>query len=209
MRCQFAEFIYQNNLLQENIISFNSSIEEVEQYNPNLDLKFKHTLPWQNKIEIFKDNKITPKELLKFFQDYKLYNKAYCEFLFETELDSPSGEVFLSEKINKPLKYMYPFVFVGESHSLELVHNLGFKTFDKWWDESYDKVQNSDKRIEQINNLFKELSNWSHEKWSNTLVEMKDILLHNHNLYFKIHTNHLCYTELSAYVDQFVAKNDK
>ena len=209
MRSQFAEFIYQNNLLQDNIISFNSSKEEVEQYNPNLDLKFKDTLPWQNKVETFKDKKVTPKQLIKFFQDYKLYNKAYCEFLFETELDSPSGEVFLSEKLNKPLKYLYPFVFVGEPNSLEIIHNLGFKTFDKWWDESYDKVQYPDKRIEQINNLFKELSNWSHEKWSNTLVEMKDILLHNHNLYFKIHNEHLCYTELSAYIDQFVAKNDK
>jgi len=209
MRCQFAEFVYQNNLLQDNIISFNSSKEEVEQYNPNIDLKFKHTLPWQNKIETFKDNKLTPKQLLKFFQDYKLYNKAYCEFLFETELDSPSGEVFLSEKLNKPFKYLYPFVFVGESHSLEVLHDLGFKTFDKWWDESYDKLQDSDQRINHINNLFKELSGWSHEKWSNILIEMKEILLHNHNLYFKIHNNHLCYSELSAYVDQFVAKNDK
>lgn len=209
-RCQFAEFVYQNNLLQDNIISFNSSKEEVEQYNPNMDLTFIHTLPWQNKIEEFENNKVASvKHLIKLFRNYKLYNKAYCEFLFETELDSPSGEVILTDKINKPFKYLYPFIFFGEPNSLEILHDLGFKTFDKWWDESYDKIQNPDKRIEQINDLFKELSGWSHEKWSNILVEMKDILLHNHNLYFKIHNNHLCYSELSAYVDQFVAKNDK
>ena len=141
--------------------------------------------------------------------DYQLYNKAYCEFLFETEMDSPHGEVFFSEKLNKPLKYLYPFVFIGEPNSLEVLHNMGFKTFGKWWDESYDKIQFSDYRMEHINNLFKELSGWSHDKWCNILVEMKDILLHNHNLYFKIHNDHSCYSELSTYVDTFVAKNDK
>jgi len=209
-RCQFAEFIYQNNLLQENLISFNSTKEKVEQYNPNIDFKFKHSLPWQNKVEEFENNKVASvNHLLKLFHNNKLYNKAYCEFIFETELDSPSGEVIFTEKLNKPFKYLYPFIFFGEPNSLEILHDLGFKTFDKWWDESYDKIIDSDERIVYINNLFKDLSGWSHKKWSNTLVEMKDILLHNHNLYFKIHNNHLCYSELSAYVDQFVAKNDK
>ncbi len=208
-RSQFAEFVYQNNLLQENIISVNATKDEVDQFNYDNNYKFKETLPWQNTVEQFKSDVVTPKDLLKFFMDYQLYNKAYCEFLFETEMDSPHGEVFFSEKLNKPLKYLYPFVFIGEPNSLEVLHNMGFKTFGKWWDESYDKIQFSDYRMEHINNLFKELSGWSHDKWCNILVEMKDILLHNHNLYFKIHNDHSCYSELSTYVDTFVAKNDK
>lgn len=182
MRSQFAEFIYQNNLLQDNIISFNSSKEEVEQYNPNLDLKFKDTLPWQNKVETFKDKKVTPKQLIKFFQDYKLYNKAYCEFLFETELDSPSGEVFLSEKLNKPLKYLYPFVFVGEPNSLEIIHNLGFKTFDKWWDESYDNEPDDWKRLQMIIDLVLKLSDYDEKDLLHMYQDMKKTLQHNMDL---------------------------
>ena len=58
---------------------------------------------------------------------------------------------------------------------------MGFKTFSKWWDESYDEELNSSKRLEKIVNILEEISNWSFDKCFDVIQEMEEILVHNFN----------------------------
>ena len=104
---------------------------------------------------------------------------------------------------------MNPFVIAGTSGSLDVLKKHGFKTFDKWWDESYDTVNNPEEKTEKLNSLFLELSNWSHDKWCSTLKEMSSILTQNYYTYYRIHTKVEYLKNLEKYIDDFVAKNDK
>ena len=90
-----------------------------------------------------------------------------------------------------------------------MLKSYGFKTFDKWWDESYDTVNNPEEKTEKLNNLFLELSNWSHDKWCSTLKEMSPILTQNYYTYYRIHTKVEYLKGIEKYIDDFVAKNDK
>ena len=42
-----------------------------------------------------------------------------------------------TEKILKPIQQYHPFILLG-MYGLQNLRNLGFKTFDSVWDESYD-----------------------------------------------------------------------
>ena len=56
----------------------------------------------------------------------------------------------LTEKIFKPIVLKQPFVLLGSEGNLSYLKEYGFKTFDKWWDESYDSKKNIGDRIDGI-----------------------------------------------------------
>jgi hypothetical protein len=81
-----------------------------------------------------------------------------------------------------PIYSGHPIIQFGPYKSLERMRKLGFKTFDKWWDESYDDEPNSWKRLQMIMELTLKLSKLNNEEWMEMLWEMKNILQHNTDL---------------------------
>ena len=45
----------------------------------------------------------------------------------------------------------HPIIQFAPYKTLEVMKQYGFKTFDKWWDESYDDEPDDWKRLEMIN----------------------------------------------------------
>lgn len=97
-----------------------------------------------------------------FFQDYFKYS------------------MFFSEKIFKPMRARHPFILVGQPYAIQELKNLGFKTFDQFWDESYDTYRNPTERLEQICRLIKKLNTYTKNDWLEIYKEMEPILEHNY-----------------------------
>jgi hypothetical protein len=57
---------------------------------------------------------------------------------------------YLTEKTWKAIVNQRPFMLLGAPGSLALLKDMGFKTFHKWWDESYDSKKNIGDRIDGI-----------------------------------------------------------
>jgi hypothetical protein len=93
--------------------------------------------------------------------------------------------IFFTEKIAKPLNSFNPFIIVSCQNSLKKLKELGFKTFDKWWDESYDNIENDYKRLDEIKKVIMQINEYSITDCYRIYDEMKDILIHNANLYQK------------------------
>ena len=55
----------------------------------------------------------------------------------------------------------------------------GFKTFDKWWDESYDNEKDDWKRLQMIMDLALKISNMDNNILLGMYKNMKDVLQHN------------------------------
>jgi len=105
---------------------------------------------------------------------------SFCNIV--TESDYRSGPIHITEKTDKCFSAGQPFILVAGSGYLKKIKEYGFKTFGKWWDESYDDEINFYKRIDKIKNLILEISKWSIEECENKYKEMEDVLLHNQSL---------------------------
>jgi hypothetical protein len=102
----------------------------------------------------------------------------------------------LTEKIFKPIVSRMPFVLVGPAHNLKYLREYGFKTFDKWIDESYDDIQDPILRMEAIGNTMSKICNLSHEALEDLLIEMSPVLEHNYNLFYSNKFLDHCWEEL-------------
>jgi hypothetical protein len=108
------------------------------------------------------------------------YKQSFCAVVNETRYAQPF--VNYSEKILKPMSNMIPFVLVAPPYTLELIKSHGYKTFDNWWDESYDLEEDHTKRLLKIFNVIEFIGNLSQSEIIDMYDEMQDVLLHNLNL---------------------------
>ena len=85
-----------------------------------------------------------------------------------------------------------PFVVAGHPDTLTYLKKLGFKTFDKWWDESYDYITNPTDRMQAIVDLCIHLVNKTNTEWLAIYKDMQEVLEHNYN-----HLEYMKYTDYS------------
>jgi hypothetical protein len=145
-------------------------------YRKFLDEKHKQ---WE-KTGLLADTELETNQA-NFFNLY-IYKQSYITIISETEKDY--GTIFFSEKTFKPIIAGHPFIIMGGKDSLKKLKELGYKTFDKWWDESYDNIEEWDKRMIEIYNLMEVLSKLDKESIKNMINDMHETLLHNINVFF-------------------------
>jgi hypothetical protein len=109
---------------------------------------------------------------------------CFLNIITETLFDNDS--IFLSEKTYKPIYLCQPFIIFGNPHSLKKLKELGYKTFDKWWDESYDEELDVNNRFKKIISILEVIAEWDMDKCFSIKQEMQDILIHNYKHMFKI-----------------------
>jgi hypothetical protein len=130
------------------------------------------------------------------FETKDIYEKTYFSIVPET-LFYETG-TYISEKTLKPIAHLHPFILVGRPGILKTLKSYGFKTFDEFWDESYDDIENNSDRIIKIYELIKSLITKSNEEWDEMMKKMFHILEYNRNHLLK-------YTD--KYVAEVYAKN--
>ena len=108
------------------------------------------------------------------------YNIAFVDLVCETWHE---GQTFMpTEKIARPLITKNPFVVYGPKHFLKNLRQLGFKTFDDFWSESYDH-HSGQQRINKIKIIINQIINSSMQQLTNLYQEMLPILEHNLEVY--------------------------
>ena len=115
------------------------------------------------------------------------YLNSYLNVTTETDFVNPTG--YASEKVWKPFGFFQPVLLVGSPNTLEFVRSFGFKTFDGFIDESYDKETNIAKRFELIEREIIKFSKMSKQEVHDWYWSMEDILVHNFNLFMEYGKN--------------------
>jgi hypothetical protein len=93
-------------------------------------------------------------------------------------------KLHLTEKIFKPIVAKRPFLLLAAPYNLQYLKSYGFKTFDRWLDESYDTELDHEKRIDMVVNELKKLSNLSSFDLDKIYLEMQEILDYNFNWFY-------------------------
>jgi len=101
-----------------------------------------------------------------------------------TETSFDLNELFISEKILKPILNYQPFIVFGPYHYLKQLKTYGFKTFSDFWDESYDDIKDHEERLEFLMNLVNSLNSMSIEELNKLYKKTKDICIYNRNLFY-------------------------
>ena len=103
----------------------------------------------------------------------------------------------LTEKIFKPIISRMPFILVGPAHNLEYLRSYGFKTFNKWINESYDTIEDPIARMSMIGAVLSDLCTLSLHDLECMLAEMQEVLDYNYNLFHSQKFIKGCWDELT------------
>jgi hypothetical protein len=129
----------------------------------------------------------------KFILDIKEQNGSYSadintvqssQALFEVVSETVfyDQKLHLTEKIFKPIVCRQPFILIAAPGNLKYLKSYGFKTFDRWIDESYDEEIDSDLRIQKIVLEIDKLSKLSYSQLQDMHHEMQEII--DYNFYY-------------------------
>jgi hypothetical protein len=103
-----------------------------------------------------------------------------------TESSFINNELFLSEKIIKPIVSYQPFIVFGPYGYLEELKKYGFKTFSEFWDERYDTIESPHERINLLIQLVRDLNKLSIDEMNELYQKTKDICIYNRDLFYSL-----------------------
>jgi hypothetical protein len=139
------------------------------------------------------DMKYTPTEM------YDILKESFMTVVCESESTNSENltnnlVTVLSEKVGIAVSSFKPFVVFGDASYIPYLTEIGFRTFDTWWDESYDSETTMEGKIEKIIQIIDSIYQKTPEELNTILSEMRETLVHNHNLFMEIVSNPIVYS---------------
>lgn len=147
-------------------------MEKLNCYDQELFENFKRDLPmiFDDKINLHQDAQ----------DESHLFNETFLNLVNETH--NPDDLTFVTEKTYRTISHCRPFIVNGDNHTLRYLHELGFKTFDKFWDESYDHATSDFDKIDKITKIVMSLCDKSSTELLDMFEDMIPVLEHNLNI---------------------------
>jgi hypothetical protein len=115
----------------------------------------------------------------------------------------------LTEKIFKPIILKQPFILIGCANNLSYLKQYGFRTFDKWWNESYDQCQDPIQRINMVVDILEELSRLSNKQLHNILIDMEETLEYNFHHFYSQEFVDSIWKELTINLDSAIVQAEQ
>jgi hypothetical protein len=111
----------------------------------------------------------------------KFLQHALIYLVTETVAEYPYP--YLSEKTFKGFLVKRPMIIWGAPNSIKRVKELGFKTWDSYWDESYDSITSISDRLKAICNIIEYMSKLNVNQLQDICINMQDVLEYNYHWY--------------------------
>jgi hypothetical protein len=196
-RLMLTSLLSYYDLLEHGYVSLGVMQNEISQAKNNIS-KYTKFIDGFNKFETRLPLQVDLVDLsINQFQINSLPIEFYQQSCFSIvsstmALADQEGSVGFTEKEVKPILAKHPFIIHNRPGVIKHLKNLGFLTFEKWFDESYDLEENDITRLEMIVAEVKRLCNLSFNEWKIMLDDMEPILEHNYNRMVNYTTEH-CY----------------
>lgn len=190
-RYMLAHLALKHNLLENGVFSFLNGFDhgsehigqilkkfDVKDYNESSD-KILKLLPYELDTQHLGKNEKGGFSTENTKKEW--YSETYVHLISETRFDMGTTP-FISEKTWRPIMNLQPFIMVGNHDSLKVLHEMGFKTFSPFIDESYDDEPDYKIRMKKIENEIVKLNNMPIQELHDWYYSITDILLHNQSL---------------------------
>ena len=110
--------------------------------------------------------------------NHQMYHDSFFCVVGETYIETPWDQIW-TEKVFKPIWFLRPFVLIGSTGALSQLRELGFETFGRWIDESYDMEIDFRRRMEMIIAETNRLCSLPSTEHQQILNDMRPVLEHN------------------------------
>lgn len=187
-RLWFFKYLFENNLIDGNIISMNKfdlhqayfedrfmTQEDCDKLNAVLPM-----LPKENPANYQESNFVSLDggDYISSLNDLTMLD-SWCTVVSEASYGDREGACFLSEKTFKPIVCQHPFIIFGSKGSLSNLRDLGYKTFHPYIDESYDELPTWE-RMDAIIKEMARLNSMSNEQRVEWYKNLEPIISHNY-----------------------------
>jgi hypothetical protein len=114
----------------------------------------------------------------------QLYQDSYFNVILETMIDiDGSGGQLISEKTFKPIFNNQFFVAVSSVDHQRHLRELGYKTFGRCIDESYDSITDNQQRFEAVLSLTQELASADQQFLYDLYKNLQPEITHNSQMF--------------------------
>ena len=115
--------------------------------------------------------------------DQDIYERPYndTKYSLVSETNDTNDEVFMTEKIWKPIIAQHPFVVHGNYLYLQKLREMGFKTFSSYFDEGYDLEKD---QIQRVNKIVKTCREMLKINWKDLYLQTQSLRQHNYDTFF-------------------------
>jgi hypothetical protein len=140
-RKKLFDALRKESLLDHSLISFLDAPYKIK-------LNSSYELPW-----------VDAENYPRYGSDQDIHEPQFNDSAFNlvSETNDNNHDVFITEKLWKPIIAQQIFVVHGNFGYLKKLREMGFRTFNSVFDESYDTEQDPDRRIEKIVSLCRHL----------------------------------------------------
>lgn len=206
-RIYFYLYLYRANLLDDGLVSMNKvkdfSSVRLDYFDQKEIMQAKKALP----RKIYDEDNTEKNDLFYINRIHQqVYKDSWLSIVPEASYFDWERSIFLSEKTFKPIACMNPFVILGSKGSLVKLRDLGYKTFDGFIDESYDRLDDYE-RFEAVIKIIEDLKSIPDKlAWYES---MRDILEYNYNHLqsSKIQITDV-YKKIKEYYDEYFGVSD-
>lgn len=115
-------------------------------------------------------------------KEYELWQSSLWHLVNETVFYDP--KMHLTEKVFKPIVALRPFILVSAPGNLAYLRSYGFRTFDRWIDETYDQIWDHDQRLDLICKELDRFARMSVSDLRRVYHEMLPVLIYNKQHFF-------------------------
>jgi hypothetical protein len=170
------DFLYLNKLPREHRKEMFQRVEHLlanslyTNWDQDIKLNPGYELPWAQ-------------EYPPMGRDQDIFEKPYndTKYSLVSETNDTNDEIFMTEKIWKPIIAQQPFVVHGNYLYLQRLREMGFKTFANYFDEGYDLEMDKSRRIDKI---VKTCENLLTKDWQDIYLQTQALRKHNHDTFF-------------------------
>lgn len=106
-----------------------------------------------------------------------------------TESHFVEKDMFLTEKIFKPIVAGHPFILLGSWRMLEALRRLGYRTDFDMFDDSYDNIFSNSDRFAAVHDQLIKWVSFSRDEKEKSIHKSMDAIIHNQELFKK--SNHV------------------
>ena len=148
-----------------------------------LNISSKEFKKWKKKLPIVLDKDNFDRNWALDNDYYHIHDQTLFQIVNETLVTDPG--IFYSEKTFRPMTRFQPFIIWGQKGINTKLQELGFKTYNHWFDLSFDNIKDDYERLEglleSVSKVITKIDGLSNKEKIEWRFNNRKVLMYNYN----------------------------